>query len=246
MRNRHTLVDHTRYRKCIMGCYDNTAVMFLCQLLNRLGYFCTHTHNNAGCIHLNRTQLGLIAVTQNDHVTFMDIIFHYIRIGRCDNDFPFVVERILVSKKQLCVQCLQNIFIWSSCHRQDTVVIDIHVCIGNITDGDQSLQSLVVRNGQGNYSQCPHHIPCFLQGNISCYSLRLANLNITYICHNIRHIDGSLRLKKIQHILCLLIDLTGSCCTISSSMQQIFQLCISYCRTDGISVRIFMSDDIYW
>ena len=62
----------------------------------------------------------------------------------------------------------------------------------------------------------------------------------------LRHIDRSLRLKKIQHILCLLIDLTGSCCTISSSMQQIFQFCISYCRTDGISVRIFMSDDIYW
>lgn len=98
----------------------------------------------------------------------------------------------------------------------------------NITDGDQPLQSLVVCNGQGNYSQCPHHIPRFLQGNISCYSLRLANLNITYICHNIRHIDRSLRLKKIQHILCLLIDLTGSCCTISSSMQQIFQFCISY------------------
>ena len=245
MGDRHTLVNHTRYGKCIMRRHNNTAVMFLCQLLNRLGHFRTHTHNNACCIHLNGTQLGFIAVTQDDHVTLMDIVLHHIRVGCRDDYLSLIINCVDISQQEFCIQRLQNVLIRGACHGQNAVVIDVHVRIGNITDGDQSLQSLVIRNGQGDHSQCPHHIPCFLQGNVTCHSLRLANLNVTYICHNVRHIDRSLRLKIVQYILRLLVDLSGSCCTIPSSMQQIFQFCISYRRTDGISIRVLMSDDIY-
>ena len=245
MGDRHTLVNHTCYREGIMGRHDNTAVVFLCQLLNGLGNLGTHTHNDAGGIHLNRAQLRFITVPQNNHVTLMNVLFHYIRIRCCNDNFSFIIGRIDISQKKLCIQRLQNILIRGFCHGKNTVVIDIHIRIGNITNRNQSLQSLILCNWKCYHSQCSHHIPRFFQRNVSRYSLSLTDLNIRYICHYVCHVNRRLCLKIIQHILRLLVNLTCSGCTIAASVKQVFQFCIGNCRTNRIRVRILMSNHIY-
>ena len=176
----------------------------------------------------------------------MDVILHHIRVGCCNDHFALIKYCIRLTDQQFCIQCLQNVFVRSLRYRKNTVVVHIHVRICNIADGDQSLQSLIIGDRQGNNSQCTHHIPCFFQGNLAGHTLRLTNLNIADIRHHIRYIDRWLCLKKVHDILGFLVDLTCTGCHISSPMQQIFQFCIRNRRTDGIRIRILMSNHIDW
>ena len=90
MRDWHTLIDHTCNSKCIMRCHNDAAVMLLRQLLDRLRYLCSHADNDAGSIHLDGTKLGFVTVSKNDHISLMDVILHYVRVGCCNDHFALI------------------------------------------------------------------------------------------------------------------------------------------------------------
>ena len=174
----------------------------------------------------------------------MDIVFHHIRVGRCNHHFTFFVDRFFISIDHYPVQGLQNIPVWRMGGGQAAVVVNIHIGVGDVTDGDQSLQLLMICDRKSHHPQCPHHIPGFFQGNLTGDSLGLSNLNVPDIRHHILHILGRRYLKIIQHILRLLIDLPGAGRTVSTPAQTVFQLRVGDCGTNGIRIRILMTDHI--
>ena len=72
----HTLVHQTGNGICIVGGGDNRAAPLLGQLFDGHGHSRALADNDAGRLHLNGAQLGLIPVAQNDQIIFINIIFH--------------------------------------------------------------------------------------------------------------------------------------------------------------------------
>ena len=60
--DRHTLVDETCRCIGVIRCGDDRTSSFLCQLLDGHGHCRALADDDAGCLHLNGTQLGLISV----------------------------------------------------------------------------------------------------------------------------------------------------------------------------------------
>ena len=115
--HRHTLVDQPCHRICVQRGHNDGTVPLLCQTLNGAGYGSTKAHHNTSCLHLNGTKLGLISVSKDDHVMFFNIIFHHIRICSRNDYFSFIKKSVFISNDHLGIQCFQNIFIRSFCHR---------------------------------------------------------------------------------------------------------------------------------
>ena len=113
--NGHTLVDQSCHCKRIIRRINDDTIVFFGKMLNGLRHLRPHTDYNAGCSHFNRTQLRLVTIPQNDHISRMNIILQYIRIGSRNNHFSTFKESIFTSYNHFGIQCLQNVLIGSFC-----------------------------------------------------------------------------------------------------------------------------------
>ena len=104
--HRHTLVDESCYRVRVVGRADDHADPIFCQPLNGSGHRRSLAHNDAAGVHLNGTQLGFVAVSQNYQIIFFNIIFHQIRVRCCNDHFSRGKISMLISYNHGAVQSL--------------------------------------------------------------------------------------------------------------------------------------------
>ena len=207
--HRHTLVDEPRHRIGIKRRHDDRAIAVSRQPLDRPGYRRAKAHHDTPSLHLDRAQLRLITVAEDDHVMLLDIIFHDVRIRRGDDDFSFIKVGVLIPDDHLGVKCLQNIAVRRPRHRYDRTVVLLHVGFGDIVDRDQSLQLvLLIRDRQCIYILRDHEIPCIFQGNIAAHARHLPDRHIPHTGTDVVQKRRRIHLKMVQHILCLRADLS--------------------------------------
>ena len=178
------------------GDYRTSAV--LCQFADRSGNTCTLTNDNTACLHLDRTKLRLITVSENYKVILLNICLHQVRIRCCDQNFTFVKIILRIADNDRTFQTLQNVRIFCLCFGHDTAVMKIHICHGNITDRDNTFQhAILCHTRKCNDLLFTHSLPCGLQRNSVICTLCLADLDILYLCFNIFDQTRSLCLKII-------------------------------------------------
>ncbi len=161
MLDRHALVNQARHRICIVRRADHCAAMFLCKHLDRVGYLRPLTHNYAPRLHLDCTELGFIAVAQNNKVVLLNIIFHQIRVCRRNKYFSPVKYRAGIPHQHCTVKCFQNIGIRCPCFGQYPAVIDLHIRSCDIADGNQTCQLPSLRDWQCYHILLLHQHPGF-------------------------------------------------------------------------------------
>ena len=243
--NGHTLIDQSGCRKCIQRRADYYAVVLLGQLLDGYGHLGSLADNDAAGLHLDGAELGFITVAQDYQIPFLDIVFHQIRIGRGNQHLALIVIIFGRTYQNLAFQRINDVAVLGIGLGQNLAVIHIHIGGGDISNSNQAFQLFLLCNRQRHHTQPPHQIPGLLQREIAAHAFRLAYLNISHLSHHIRHIHGCLRLKKVQHILGLLIQLSCPGSDIAASLHLIFQVGIGQRRADRIRIRILVSDDKY-
>ena len=241
--DRHTLVNETGCRVGIIrSCDDGTAAL-LCQFFDRHGNASALTHDDTACTHLDRAQLRLIAVAEDNQVVLFNIIFHHIRISCRNQDFSFIKVLFLIANKNRALQGLDDICILGACLGKNAAVVYIHIRTGDIADCDQTFQYILIGNSRKCYQTVLlHQVPCFSQGNILGNTWRLADLNILDLrfdgFNQFRHIY----LKVIQYEGCLRVQFSGTARYIFAARLKCFEIRIADCRTNRIRIRVFMSN----
>ena len=241
----HALVDEPCRRKRIKRRADHHAAVLLGQLGDGHGDLRALADNDAAGVHLDGAELGFVPVAQNHQVAFLDIVLHQIRIGRRNQHLSLIIVILRRAHQNLSLQSVDDIAVLGVGLGQNLAVIHVHVGGGDVADGNQALQLPLLRDRQGHHAQSAHQVPGLLQGQISLHALGLADLDILHLGHHIRHIDGRFRLKEIQHILRLLVQLARSGRDVAAPLQMVFQIRIGKRRADGIRVRILVADDIH-
>ena len=240
----HALVDETGNGKRIMRRHDNRAALFLGQPFDGAGHLGTLAHHDTACAHLNGTQLGLVTVSQDHQVVFLDIALHQIRVGRCHQHLSLIHVSIFIAHDHVTVDGFDNIGVLGLRHAQDRALVHIHVGFGDIADGDEPFQLLPLGDGQRHHVILPHKLPCFFQGNIRIYPRSHPNLDILHLGTHIRHILRRFHAKIFQNKPAFLIELTGPLRHIAALMGQlVFQICVCDGRANRIRIRILVADN---
>ena len=89
-----------------------------------------------------------------------------------------------------------------------------------------------------------HQFPCPLHRHAVCRSRCLMKIHVFHLGSHIRQITGCRHMEIFQYKFCFFVDLSGSLCHICSLGCSILDVGICDRRTDGIRVRILVSDDI--
>ncbi len=111
----------------------------------------------------------------------------------------------------------------------------------------QEIQSLLqiirnLRDGGKTIILITHKLPCRLEGNLISNRSRMPDFDISYLDIYIRKELRLIYIKIIQNIFCLVVNCTGTVCYVTSRLLNIFQVCISKCRANGIRIGILVSD----
>ena len=107
--DRHGLVDQTGCCVGVIRCRNDCTAALLCQFADRKGYACALTNDNAACFHLDGAKLGLITVSENDQVMFLDVVLHQIRVGSRDQDFSAVKICLRISDYHTSFQSIKDV-----------------------------------------------------------------------------------------------------------------------------------------
>ena len=153
-----------------------------------------------------------------------------------------------VSFYNLTVKGILDLVVLGSGVGKKIAVLGIHINIGNISDGYDSLQFIItVADRKGNNSLVLHHIPGIFQGHGAvCIRLR-TNVHILYLRSNVSQIGWRLHAKTVQHILGLLIDLACASWNVALGLSgSVLDISISNRGADGICIRIFVSHYKYF
>ncbi len=242
--DRHTLVDKPGHRIGIIGGGNDGTAVLLGQLPDGKGYGGAFADDDTACIHLDGAELGFIAVSQNDQIVLIDILLHKVRVGGSDEYFSLFKEGIAASHHKSAFQGVDDVGIAGAGLGQNAAVIDIHVGLGDITYGDQSLQHMLFRNDrQGDYIGLLHEIPCFFQGNVVVYALSLPDVDVSDLGLYTFQIQGCLCLKIGQDEFGLRIKMPGPAGDILLSGAAVLVAGIADGGTDRIRIRIPVTDD---
>ena len=134
--NGNRLIDETSSSIGIVRSHhDNHAVMFR-KIPNGRGNIGSLADNDAVRPVIESRQLALRTVTQNHDIMRLDIIVHHLGIGSRNHDLSFFTKPFRVSCYESCFQSFQNILKLRLCRRNNSRVIDIHIRLCNIRNGD--------------------------------------------------------------------------------------------------------------
>ena len=122
-------------------------------------------HVDHGKIHIYRTLLSILSVPHDDQIIFCDKIRHENPAGCRDHYLAFLKITVLISCYNFTFDCPGYVPVLSSCLCQNSAVIHIHVCLGDISDGDQPLQLSVPGHRQRMYIGLTHLFPRSPDGN---------------------------------------------------------------------------------
>ena len=242
---RHTLVHQPCRRIRIMRRADNRTSLIACQPPYSFRYGSALTYNDACRLHFYRTELRLVAVSQNHQIILLNVILHQIRVRRCHQHLPFQKICMFIPGHQASVQRFYNIFILRLSRRQNGTVIHIHVRFRNRADCNQTFQAVVLcSNRQRIHILIPHQRPRFFQGNISVYPLYPADIHVAHSGTHIRYISGNLHSKAIQYVLRLVADDSRALRHEHPLLRPVLKVCIGNRGTDRICIGIFMPHHI--
>ena len=239
------LGNQSCYHQGIMRCADDFAVIFLCQLLNCLRNRCAGTNHDAACIHLDTAKLIFKTVPGQKHIAVFYIVFQQIWICRTNQNFPLCNFFLGIADNHCTINRIQNIRIFCVRYCQNPCFVDVHIRCCDILNGNNALQHAIVYNGHGGFTQVSHFIPRIFQGNTLIQGGGGLNLHILHLCADMTDKFRRFHIKKIQHILCFVINLACSFRYKYTVIRFIFQCCIGNRRADGICIRIFMPNDKY-
>ena len=117
---------------------------------------------------------------------------------------------MFISFQDHTVQGLCDPFVLCPCVGKKITVRGVHIRLRNISNGEKSLQhALFVPNGKRYNAVLPHKIPGIFQRHGFVHLRADPNIHVFYLRANVSNIPRSLYAKIIQHILGLLIDLSG-------------------------------------
>ena len=107
--DRHGLVDQTGCCVGVIRCRNDCTAALLRQFADRKGYTCALADDNAACFHLDGAKLGLITVSEDDQVMFLDVVLHQIRVGSRDQDFSAVKICLRISDYHASFQSIKDV-----------------------------------------------------------------------------------------------------------------------------------------
>ena len=107
--DRHGLVDQTGCCVGVIRCRNDCTAALLCQFADRKGYTCALADDNAACFHLDGAKLGLIAVSENDQVMFLDVVLHQVRVCGRDQDFSAVKICLRIADYHTSFQSIKDV-----------------------------------------------------------------------------------------------------------------------------------------
>ena len=243
---RNTLIDMLCRRKRIVRCADDNDLFLLRLPDNGIRYGRVLADYHTTGIHINSALLSVLPVAHDDQIIFCNKIRHEDPAGCCYHNLSLLEIAMLISRYDLTIDCSGYIPVLSPCLCQNGAVIYIHICLGNISDGDQALQLSVPGHRQRMYVGLTHLFPCRPDRNTAFQSLYFFQFHILDLLPQIRQKAGNLYFKMIQHILSLLIQLSCPPRFMRPASDLCLQRRIGDRRTDGICIRILMAYHIHF
>ena len=120
--DRHTLVDETCCSVSIVRSSHNGAAVLLSQLTDGHGNCGALTDNDTVCLHLDGTQLGLVAVAQDNQIMLGNVVLHHVRVCCRNQNFTLIEVIVLIAHNHSALQSLQNVLVLGVRFGQDTAV----------------------------------------------------------------------------------------------------------------------------
>ena len=247
MAHRNRLIDELGAGVGVQRGGDNGAARLSGQLLDGAGDLGAETYHDAARLHLNGAELAFVAVAQNHHVVFADIVLHHIGIGGGDDHLALSEVAVRVAHHQLAVQGIHNVPVAGSGVRQSVRPLILHIEPGDVAKGDNALELIVmVQHRQSGDIVVPHVFPCPLQGQVGGDAADLTVLDVMQPRLQRGHILGLLHAELVQHILGLRVHMPGTGGDILLPGEGALQVGVADGGADGVGVRVFMSDDDHW
>ena len=155
--NRNGLVNETCCRiGIIRGHHNNHAVMFR-KIPNRRGNIGALTDDDAIRPVIQSRELTLRTISQNHDVMRLNIVVHHLRIRCRNHNLSFFTKALNISRNTGSFQCFQNILkLCFGCGNHGGVV-NVHVRLCNIRNGDESLQNAFLRDCRKSHDMTVSH-----------------------------------------------------------------------------------------
>ncbi len=238
------LADKPCRHVCIMWRADNFAVILPRQLLYGFGNWRAHADNDTACVHFNAAELVFKAVARQEDIAFLYEVFQKVGICRADEDFSFCNFFVRVTDNHFRIQRIQYICVFRAGHSQYPRFVNVHICRGNVLDGNDALQAAVLlHNGHGCLVQVAHGVPGVFQGNIARQHRCAFDCYVLDLCPDVADKLRRVHTEEIQYIFCFVIDFSCALGQEGRVFRFVFQICVGYRGADGIGIRIFMSND---
>ena len=189
----------------------------------------------------------LLTVTHDDHIILLNVALQHLRVGSTDKHTPLHKISVSVTFHHFTANSLGNSLILRPRIGKKITVCSIHIGLCDITNRHKPLQTpILIPDRKRNDPVLLHQIPGILQRHILIRLRTGPDIHILDLRTDISQISRRLYAKTVQHIPGLLIDLPRSLRDIFFILRSsVLNIRISNSRTDGIRIRILMSDYKY-
>ena len=152
-----------------------------------------------------------------------------------------------VAHQHLALQRAQNVAIAGSRLGENLGVKEVHVGVGNVLDGDQPLQFPVGTHGaEGVNLHIAHHGPGGANAHLGVNAGLAADIDVLHLGADVGTQTRRLHIEMLEDKLGFAVDLPGTAGLIGGVVSElVFQVGIGQGGTDGVGVRVFVSDDVY-
>ena len=247
MPHRNRLTDNLDTGVGIIRGGDDGNAVFRGQLSDGARNLGAEADDYAAGAHLNGAQLAFIAVAENNHIVFADIVLEHVRISRRNDHTALLKPLVNVANLERAVKHIDQIPIAGLGLRQRIGVLILDVEARNIAQRQQTLQAaILINNGQRLNIIFVHVIPCTMQRQLLADARHLAVLHIAQA--RLKRLDVARRLhaKAFEHKFGLRIDVTRAAGYVFSAGQPALEVRVADCRANGIRIRIAVSDNKNW
>ena len=157
--NRNRLINQARSRIGIVGGDHNDHTVMLRKVPNGRRNIGSLTDNDAVRSVVESRQLALRTISQNHDIMRFYVIIHHFRIGCRNHNLSLFTKALYVTGNPSSLQRFQNILKLRLRCRNNGGIIDIHIGLCNIGNGNQALQYPLFRHsGKSHYMAVPHNL----------------------------------------------------------------------------------------
>ncbi len=246
--NRDGLIDQPCDRIGIMRAGNDGAPVSLGQLQNRRTHGSPETYHHTAHLQIKTAELVVRAVADDNQIILLNILPHHVRMKCADDDTALRKIPAAVADKNLAVQCIGDRRVLRLRFRQDVVIGNLHIGLGDIRHRDQPPKLILFRGDRERDNILVIHLlPGLLHRQVAFCAGHLVDLDFSDLCAGIRQISRQRNAEVLQHKLRLFINL--SCPhrqKLSVFLRTVLNVGICDRGTDGIRIRIAVTDRIDW